>query len=158
MEKSKKLDDDLKQLEQTNVQLGSANLQLRQELADKTIALDQAESARRQFADRVRLLEDVKASMEEEAREADKLRAELNASIAIKDELIGNLEDERQSARKEAEQASGQKRSLAEFNANLEQLNAKLKTEYDLLKKQSESTQKQISQKNKQGGSFSHAP
>lgn len=78
------------------------------------------ESARRQFADRVRLLEDVKASMEEEAREADKLRAELNASIAIKDELIVNLEDEKQSARKEAEQASGQKRSLAEFNANLE--------------------------------------
>jgi hypothetical protein len=36
MEKSKKLEDDLKQLEQTNVQLVSANLQLRQELSDKT--------------------------------------------------------------------------------------------------------------------------
>ena len=40
MEKSKKLDDDLKQLEQTNVQLGSANLQLKQELSDKTLAFD----------------------------------------------------------------------------------------------------------------------
>jgi DNA repair exonuclease SbcCD ATPase subunit len=40
MEKSKKLEDDLKQLEQTNVQLGSANLQLRQELSDKSLAFD----------------------------------------------------------------------------------------------------------------------
>ena len=40
MEKSKKLDEDLKQLEQTNIQLGSANLQLRQELSDKVVALD----------------------------------------------------------------------------------------------------------------------
>ena len=65
MEKSKKLDDDLKQLEQTNVQLGSANLQLRQELSDKSQALEYAESARRLLGARVKLLEDVKITMEE---------------------------------------------------------------------------------------------
>jgi hypothetical protein len=91
--------------------------------------------ARRQLADRVKVLEDVKASMEEEAREAEKLRGELNANIAVKDELITNLEDEKQSARKEAEMANGQMRSLKEFNAKLEELNAKLKVDYDLIKK-----------------------
>ena len=135
MEKSKKLDDDLKQLEQTNVQLGSANLQLRQELSDKSQALEYAESARRLLGERVKLLEDVKITMEEQIKEAEKLRAELNANIVIKDELIGHLEDEKQNARKEAEQATGQKRSLVEFIASLEQLNAKLKVENDQLKR-----------------------
>jgi hypothetical protein len=68
----------------------------------------------------VKVLEEVRVAMEEEAREAEKLRAELNANIAVKDELITNLEDERQSARKEAELANGKQRSLTEYNANLE--------------------------------------
>jgi len=66
------------------------------------------------------VLEDVRVSLEEEAKEAEKLRTELNANIAVKDELIGNLEDESQSARKEAELANGQRRSLTEFNEKLE--------------------------------------
>lgn len=88
MEKSKKLDEDLKQLEQTNIQLGSANLQLRQELSDKILALDQAEAARRQLGDRVRVLEDIKVTMEEEAREAEKVRGDMRVNNELKDELI----------------------------------------------------------------------
>ena len=135
MEKSKKLDEDLKQLEQTNIQLGSANLQLRQELSDKVVALDQAENARRQLGDRVKVLEDIKVNMEEEAKEAEKFRVEVKTNIEIKDELIGQLEDEKQKARKEAEQASEQRKSLVELNAALEQSTAKLTVAHDLLKK-----------------------
>jgi hypothetical protein len=40
MEMSKKLNDDLKHLEQANIQLGSLNLQLRKELSVKSQALE----------------------------------------------------------------------------------------------------------------------
>lgn len=68
--------------------MGSANLQLRQELSDKILALDQAEAARRQLGDRVRVLEDIKVTMEEEARESEKVRSDIRVNTGLKDELI----------------------------------------------------------------------
>lgn len=68
----------------------------------------------------MKVLEDIKVNMEEEAKEAEKFRVEVKTNIEIKDELIGQLEDEKQKARKEAEQASEQRKSLVELNAALE--------------------------------------
>ena len=89
MEMSKKLNDDLKHLEQANIQLGSLNLQLRKELSVKSQALEEAESARRQLSECVKLLESDKKIMEEEVKE---VRAHLKFTIVIKDELIGHLQ------------------------------------------------------------------
>ncbi len=77
--------------------------------------------------------------MEEEAREAEKMRVEMSANIELKDELIGQLEEERQRARKEAEHAKGQQSVMVEKLASLETKNAKLSVENDMFQKKIES-------------------
>ena len=76
-EKSKKLDEEMRQLEQTNIQQGTINLQIRQELNEKIVALDQSEIARKLMAERLRVLETAKVALEQQLKEINEHKADI---------------------------------------------------------------------------------
>jgi len=123
----------LKQLEQTNIQQGTLNLQLRQELNEKTVALDQSEIARRQMADRVRVLEQVKVTMEQQIKEISEVKVDIATQNRCKDELITELEEVAQAAKKEADNDRNEIKVMRERVKNFEVLMAKRTVDLETL-------------------------
>jgi predicted RNase H-like nuclease (RuvC/YqgF family) len=123
----------LKQLEQTNIQQGTLNLQLRQELNEKIVALDQSEIARRQMADRVRVLEQVKVTMEQQIKEISEVKVDIATQNRCKDELITELEEVAQAAKKEADNDRNEIKVMRERVKNFEVLVAKRTVDLETL-------------------------
>jgi hypothetical protein len=123
----------LKQLEQTNIQQGTLNLQLRQELNEKIVALDQSEIARRQMADRVRVLEQVKVTMEQQIKEISEVKVDIATQNRCKDELITELEEVAQAAKKEADNDRNEIKVMRERVKNFEVLMAKRTVDLETL-------------------------
>ena len=123
----------MKQLEQTNIQQGTLNLQLRQELNEKTVALDQSEIARRQMADRVRVLEQVKVTMEQQIKEISEVKVDIATQNRCKDELITELEEVAQAAKKEADNDRNEIKVMRERVKNFEVLMAKRTVDLETL-------------------------
>ncbi len=123
----------MKQLEQTNIQQGTLNLQLRQELNEKIVALDQSEIARRQMADRVRVLEQVKVTMEQQIKEISEVKVDIATQNRCKDELITELEEVAQAAKKEADNDRNEIKVMRERVKNFEVLMAKRTVDLETL-------------------------
>lgn len=123
----------MKQLEQTNIQQGTLNLQLRQELNEKIVALDQSEIARRQMADRLRVLEQVKVTMEQQIKEISEVKVDIATQNRCKDELITELEEVAQAAKKEAEYDRNEIKVMRERVKNFEVLVAKRTVDLETL-------------------------
>ena len=123
----------MKQLEQTNIQQGTLNLQLRQELNEKIVALDQSEIARRQMADRVRVLEQVKVTMEQQIKEISEVKVDIATQNRCKDELITELEEVAQAAKKEADNDRNEIKVMRERVKNFEVLVAKRTVDLETL-------------------------